>query len=257
MNEIFLTVLALVSLPLLAIFTVSYLRAVGPHSRKMAKEQADLDRKTVVASGTPAASTVAGGRKRLGRLTSHWPSILLVIVGAVLVYWGFQNTQIRPTDAGSWGWTNWLPLIIFWGIAATLVAINVNEKTASILQKVLAGVMLALLVVFPLVHGIWGEKSPSQQAQYAYGALIPLTSLPQSVWPNLVLQPVEKSALKEIPRHGMRAKVLGNNVKVHVVYKDSGGECIVSEEKCKPGEIAFYVTNTSKEINIISYAFEN
>ena len=210
------------------------------------------------ATGAGTSTTTPTTGKSIGELaTEYMWSILIVIVGAVLVYWGLQNTQIRPTDAGSWGWTNWLPLIIFWGIAATLVAINVNEKTASILQKVLAGVMLALLVVFPLVHGIWGEKSPSQQAQYAYGALIPLTSLPQSVWPNLVLQPVEKSALKEIPRHGMRAKVLGNNVKVHVVYKDSGGECIVSEEKCKPGEIAFYVTNTSKEINIISYAFEN
>ena len=48
--------------------------------------------------------------------------------------------------------------------------------------------------------------------------------------------------------------VLGNNLKTHVVYGDKH-ECVVLEEECKPGAVSFYVSNTSKEMNIAAYAF--
>ncbi len=77
---------------------------------------------------------------------------LLVIAGAVLVYWGF-NTQVRPADMGSWGREHWFPILILWGVLAALIALNAEKTVAKTLQKLVAAVMLMLSVGIPA--GFW------------------------------------------------------------------------------------------------------
>lgn len=127
---------------------------------------------TPLPGATPA--TAGGGAPAVtpprGTDTERWYSeygwsILFVIVGVVVVYWGFQNTQIRPADAGSWSWTHWLPLLIIWGTLSVLITLNKKAlgEAVTVLQTVLAVTMVGALVVLPLVHAIWGESSSSQQ----------------------------------------------------------------------------------------------
>ena len=188
------------------------------------------------ATGAGTSTTTPTTGKSIGELaTEYMWSILIVIVGAVLVYWGLQNTQIRPTDAGSWGWTNWLPLIIFWGVAATLIAINADGKTATILQKVLAGVMLALLIVFPVIHGIWGESSSSQQTKQQ---TLPIPSNGES--PHLPTKP------------GYAIEWTGSGFTIHCVYRDGSSDT----GPCRNGPMLYqYLKDTSGKPNIASYEF--
>ena len=162
MNETLAVVLAIIlSLLLLPFFVISYLRVAGPHSRKMAREQAEVDKKNNRAtSEAPVASTASGGR-RLERLTPYWPSILIVVVGAAAVYWGFQNTQIRPTDAGSWGQKSWLPLLIIWGIFIALVEVNGWPKG---LHWVTSGVVVLLFIVLPFIGRVNEPPKPVRSA---------------------------------------------------------------------------------------------
>lgn len=243
---------AFISLLLLTIFAVSYLRAVRPHSRKMAKEQAELDRKTGTASETRVASTATGGEGRFERLTPYWPSILIVIVGVVAVYWGFQNTQIRPTDAGSWSWAHWLPLLIIWSTISVLIVFNKKAlgEAATMLQTVLAIAMVGALVVLPLVHAIWDESSSSQQVTRSE---VPLASSPQSEWQKLVIPAGGRSELIRRPA-GMKVRMAGDNFLLHMVYWD-GKECSFRQMPCPESPIGVYAKNEAMETNIVSYAF--
>lgn len=148
------------------------------------------------------------------------------------------------------------------GLKVVMGSLEESRKSARIFIRVIYCFIVLAVVSFETValvtehrkETIARQNEAPQVSQYAYGALIPMTNLPQSVWPNLGIQPEGKSSLIEIPKVGMRAVVLGNNLKTHVVYGDKR-ECIVLEEECKPGAIAFYVSNTSKEMNIVAYAF--
>ncbi len=82
-------------------------------------------------------------------------TILLVIVAAVIFFWGLYTPGLRLADVGNWSWDNWLWLLALWGVIAGLIALNAKalEATAKTLQKVLMGVVLMLFVVVPA--GFW------------------------------------------------------------------------------------------------------
>src|SRR3989344_3759057 len=120
----------IISIPLLVVLALSYIRTVSPNSRarKMAAEQSQLDKKSGTTGGAPSAPADESDKRSKWFKSNLW-SILVVIVGAVLVYWGF-NTQARPADVGSWNQDHWLPLLIIWGILAALIALNATGTTA-------------------------------------------------------------------------------------------------------------------------------
>ncbi len=111
-------------------------------------------------SGTTTTSTSASAsasesnpslRKMKNFAKENWISIVVFIVGVIAACWGFNNTQFRPEDMGDWSWKYWLPLLIIWGMLATLVAVNSAKlgKAAGVMQNVLMWVMFALLVGLP------------------------------------------------------------------------------------------------------------
>ncbi len=234
MNETLPVVLAVILLPFLAIVAVSYLRAVGPHSRKMAREQAELNRKNGTTSGTVVSATTGGGQ--LERLTPYWPSILIVVVGIAAVYWGF-NTQIRPADAGSWSWNHWLPLLIIWGIVIALIEVNGWPKG---LHWAAFGVMLLLFVVLPFIG--WVNEPPKPPKQVARLTLL----VPANGYSDHVLPPV-----------GYATTFRGHGYTIHCVYSD-GTEGIVGDQTrpCKNGNMLYqYVRDTTGSPNTVTYEF--
>lgn len=161
-------------LVVVAIFLFGFIlivaRIARPHSKKMVRGQAQLNKKR--GATAPAAVGTAGVTpvtpSTLGERASEWFmkylwSILLVIAGIVAVSW-VSNAQVKPADVGSWSWNHPLQLLIVWGVIAAIIALNAG-KAAKALQWVLAGVMLMLFVGMPIVNWALGEKSPSQQAQ--------------------------------------------------------------------------------------------
>lgn len=210
------------------------------------------------AAGTGASATnpltPRGGTERW--YSEYGLSIVVVVVGAALVYWGFQNTQIRPTDAGRLGWTYWLPLLIIWGVLAALVALNSKTlgAAAGVLQWVFAGVMVALLVILPLWH--WVE-SPSVGASQVARSEIPLASSPQSSWPKLVIPAGGRSERIPVPQ-SMHVVMGGENFRFHCVYRDGHEESFgKGGSSCSDGNMPYvYATNeNSKDVNIVSYAY--
>jgi hypothetical protein len=146
----------LVSLLLLTIFVVIYLRlVVRPHSKKMAREQAELDRKTGTASGTSATATATNGGGRLERLTPYRTSILLALTGAAVFYWGLYTPGLRLSQVGDWSWDRWLWLLVFWGIITTLIALN--AKALGTMAKTLqTTAMVAMFLLFlGIPAGFW------------------------------------------------------------------------------------------------------
>ncbi len=245
---------------LLFVFSILAVRLARPHSRKMAKEQTHLDKKTGTGSGAYTATasgtsaTTPPGRTGEERWYAKYLwSIVLVIVGVGLVYWGF-NTQIRPADAGSWSWNHWLPLLILWGIVSALIALNAKSlgAAAKVLQGVLMGVMFLLFIGFPALVWIKGDEKPSPQ--HATRSEVPLASSPQSTWPKLVIPASGESEQVVVPP-SMRTRMIGDQFRLRIVYQD-GTECILPSPNCpaKP-QRAVYAVNDSKEKNIVSYAF--
>lgn len=138
------------------IYAMLYLIATNK-TRKVSAKQAVLDKKT--GASTPPKQDDQD-EKREYTIKYFW-SILLVLAGGVLVYWGL-DTQVRPVDVGSWSADKWFPLLVLWGVLAGLIALNAKAlgATAKTLQWVVMGAMLALLIAFPLWSWVVGEEKP-------------------------------------------------------------------------------------------------
>lgn len=242
--------ITVVILPTAMLTSMFLLRGGSAHSERMAREQEQLDRKNGIAPRTRTTSENVDGSKRFDWVRSNLLTILFVIGGAMLVYWGFQNTQVRPTDAGSWSQSHWLPLLIVWGVGAVLIALNATGTMAKTLQWVLAGTMLMLFVVIPLVNLAWGEKTPPQRATRSE---VPLASSPQSSWPKWVMPPGGESERNTSPP-GMHLVAAGNYFRLHAVYPD-GRKCSFGQTCENASEIINYATNEANETNTVYYAF--
>ena len=89
-------------------------------------------------------------------------SILILVVGVVAVYWGFQNTQMRTGGCGELELGSLAPASLHLGLRYALIALNakaLGTAVASTLHFVLAGVMLLLFVVLPFIGWV-NEDSP-------------------------------------------------------------------------------------------------
>lgn len=240
-----------VILPTAMLTSMFLLRGGSAHSERIAREQEQLDRKNGIASRTRTASTNADESKRFDWIKSKpGLNLLFVIIGAVALYWGF-NTQMRPTDVGSWSYGKWLPLLIFWGIGAALIALNAEEKTATTLQKMLMWVMLALLIALPVWSWI---VTPSATPQQATRSEIPLASSPQSSWPKLAVPAGGKSEVIPLPPD-MRVIWAGYQFRNYTVYP-GGHECAFNgTTPCPNGGTGTYANNEANVVNVVAYAF--
>lgn len=235
--------------PLLLLFFFAAIVLLVKYPTRAKKVFAGVGQAMRASGGTPAGTQPDVDEQ--GWFRKKLWSILLVIGGAVALYWGF-NTQMRPVDVGNWSYGKWLPLLIFWGFGAALIALNAKEKTAVTLQKVLMWVMLALLIALPLWSWIaTPSDSTSQQAAHSE---IPLASSPQSSWPKLAIPANGKSERIPVPP-GMRIVMAGNKFLLHNVYRD-GNECSFNQSCPDIGAVAGnYATNEAQETNIVAYAF--
>ncbi|MDE1925380.1 MAG: hypothetical protein KGH79_04380 [Patescibacteria group bacterium] len=106
--------------------------------------------------------TNIGQTVKTGNKTSFWWSIVLVLTGLAIAYWGMYSPIIETpsvTSVGSWSWAHSLPLLAFWGVLALLIKLNAKEA-AKTLQWVLAVVVCMLLFGFPTLSRLKGSFSP-------------------------------------------------------------------------------------------------
>lgn len=184
------------------------------------------------------------------KLKSNIWTVLLIVVGGGVVLWGFYR-PVHLTAVMSWR-EYWFSLVVLWGVLAALVAINAEKAMAETLQKVLAGVMIALLVVLPIWARITSPSAPPTER--ATRSEVPLATSPQSEWPKLVIPPGGKGVIQYSEEMVGKHLVLGGKFVLHSVYSD-GREC-TSEESCEDGpQTHAYVKNASTETLIVPYAF--
>lgn len=139
--------------------------ALQTRSRKLAATQAALDSRTGRATGATAPASAMPSRGWFTGYSKNIPSILLVIAAVVVFFAGglqhLDGNNPDPVSIGSWGRNHWFSLLLLWGIAAALIALNAEKATAKTLQWVLTGVVAAVLAIFPL----WGlATSPAAPA---------------------------------------------------------------------------------------------
>lgn len=229
---------------------------IGTRSRKMAATQAQLNARTgggagVAPTTAPAAAPLSGGRST--GYSKNILSTLLVIAGVIVFFVGAYNTTAlsnpSPASVGNWSQNRWLALLILWGIVAALIALNACGPTAKTLQKVLAGIVAALLIVFPL----WG-KATSQSAAVAQKRVQPAEAstlrIPAGVG--------EKSKRIPVPFR-KRVVMTGEDFRHHCIYGDGHEESFIprKEPPCRDGDLPFvYATNLKKdEENVVAYAY--
>lgn len=163
-------------------------------------------------------------------------SLAISVVGTVLVYWGFQNTQIHPADMSTWSREHWLPVLLIWGTFAALIALNMSGAAAKTLQWMLAVVAFVLFIGFPV--WVWATGP--------------------STAPVLSMAPGGKSELVAVPS-GMRVVMHGEDIRYHCMYQDGHEESFVKgEPACKDGHVPFvYATNLRTDKgNAVTYSYK-
>ncbi|MFA6278473.1 MAG: hypothetical protein WCS97_00050 [Candidatus Paceibacterota bacterium] len=234
---------------------------IGPHSKKMAEEQARLDKKT----GKKAEATITTPKEK--KVDRKLMSVLLTVIGVIILIFGLYASKLEnPSLAGvaSWGPSRWLWILILGGIAAALIGINAKElgKAAGVLQTIVVVTVVMLIIGFPIINWFATPSSSGNSGSAAKQPSVPLASAPLSEWKPITLPPRGQVDLS-IPE-GKRAMVSGSKLRTHAVYQD-GHECVRASEGegsdtvCPdtPPAIRAYVTNESDEINNISYALSN
>ena len=156
MSTILWVAVAISSVVLLAIVVLWYFVATKSRSKKMAREQAQLDKKTGVDGAyvaTPSASKTEDEEGRSRKYRKYW-TIVFVLAWLGVVGWGFFISAEAPAlaDVGKWIWSRWLWVIIVWVLFAAVVALNAEAlgKAAKVLQWVLATAVFLLFVGIPV-----------------------------------------------------------------------------------------------------------
>lgn len=169
-------------LVVVAIFLFGFIlivaRIARPHSKKMARGQAQLNRKRgatapAAAAGTAGVSPVTPST--LGERASEWFmkylwSILIVIALVGLVLWGLWGTLGTPSQSLQspslktvWEWTknywHWILIasVIAWGFLSFVQKKKENEVFAKSLKSMLVLVLVTLFVVFPSIVTVKGS----------------------------------------------------------------------------------------------------
>jgi hypothetical protein len=204
-------------------------------------------------NGTPTTAPVATGT---AATTSRWYgesfwSILLVVAGMIVFFVGIYNPTTTawgnpsPASVGSWGQNHWLALLILWGIAAALIALNACGATAKTLQQVATGVVVAMLVVLPL----WGwATSPTAPAHAVTGAVQP----PQK---RMLSIPADKELDIRVP-DGYGGAITGNQFVVFCTYENGTKYEGTPTNPCRRGPgLHLLVRDTSGQENPVIYEF--
>ncbi len=253
------------------------LRRQKPHSGEKARAQARINKKRDIDVPQPNGAEKnldwLKGKLHFGTKMS-WNVAVLVVSVLGFSYWGL-STKLRPTDVGNLGQEYWLQILIVYGIAASLIWFNADEKSAKVLQKVLAGLTATVLVVLPMWSWISSPSSATPAVQSSQRSGIPLASvlprdapdLPRawktdgsmtdtSTWPRVQVPPYGNSA--HVPGIFDGHVVWGGSgFKIHCVYAD-GHECIMGDTSrpCKDGDVVTsYVRNEGGTVLYASYAY--
>ncbi len=230
------------------------LRMKNPHSKRKEHEQARLDKKRGIAS--PLTTSDVESKTRFERYTERlktWKKVFLnlgIVIVGIFLWYMVPTTGIHPADVSSWSKEHWLQVLIVYGIVASLIWLNADEKSAKVLQKVLVGGVFILLFVLPSWFWISSPSSTAQSNSSRFET--PLTSLPKSDWPKMAI-PAGRSAHISVPPY-MHADVIGDGVTLENVYQN--GQVCAFGKPCADGPLKFIrATNgTGREI-VISYAF--
>lgn len=188
---------------------------------------------------TPGASNTQGNMR--GWATKNIPTIILIVVGVVLLWWSHDT---KVTQLGNWGKNQPLFLLVLWGFLAALIKLHTGAlgKAAEVLQWVVAGgVLLALFLGSPV--GEWFTKDESTGS----------TAHKATVGARQVLTMAPGSESERVPtRPGHRIDFSGEGFSVYNVYRDG----TVCSEGCKNGPLReVYVKNLKNEQNSVSYEF--
>ena len=241
---------AIILISLITALTLGYFVATKSRSRKMASEQASLNKKTGASDETLTATSSAlptGGKSGKEWLMKHLWAVRLVIGMMVLFIgiwlWPSETSSMKsPTPSGVWQFFRdywfWIVLVLvglyFWFDGMT---------PAPAWAKGAKGMVVAsavLMVGAMAVHGIWGESSSSQQAQLAR---------------PLLKMPANGDSSRISPRAGEIIIFTGSGFEHHVVYAD-GKDCVVGNQvsPCKDGPILYqYVRDTTCKPNRLTY----
>ncbi len=158
------TGLLVIVLILAVISLVTYLRIKKLHSKRLAIEEAQLNKKEGASDKARNAAETNGDKKniieRLKEKVSYgtrafWGGML--IVGAViLVYWSLQSPRLRLSDIGGWSWKHWFPLFIAWVVGYVLIAFfNVESLKTSVGTLRWALTAVVLMLFFGIPAGVW------------------------------------------------------------------------------------------------------
>lgn len=166
-------------------FILIVARIARPHSKKMARGQAQLNKKrgatAPTAAGTAGISSVTPST--LGERASEWFmkylwSILIVVALVGLVLWGLSGTLGTPSQSLQspslktvWEGTKnyWLWIVLILAIMFFL-SFFIAKPWAKALQWLSAITALLLFAVFPVLVGIRGDESPNPQACSHFGS---------------------------------------------------------------------------------------
>jgi hypothetical protein len=136
-------------------FGVIYLRAKSPHSRKISKEQAQLNRLS-----KKSADEVSGiettSKKDVTWIKSTLMNVLIVVVGVGILLW-LRGSDATSASVYTWAWRNILAVVIVWAIVHGLIAVNTKAEMP---HKIVVGVMVFILFVLPVIGWIASFISP-------------------------------------------------------------------------------------------------
>lgn len=204
----------------------------SPTEKAKAEVRAKVQAKRGIISQKPNGSAEQQNGKANGLLRQlkekvFGKSLVILVVGAAIMYWGMQH-PLRTADVGKLGWDNWFSVLVVWGTLAALIAVNSAAlgKAAPVLHKTLAGIMFMIFVGFPVWDWASGHESAKKEPL--------LFSMP----------PGGRTEL--IPANRMHVVMDGDNFRLHNVYRD-GHECAFGDS-CVDGPLSgVYATNLDKE----------
>lgn len=222
-------------------------------SRRIATTQSAINNR--IGRGAGAAPVAPATQAGAPAQASQWFSmrianIALVAAVVIVSVWGLyfpaKWSDPSPAAIGSWGRGHWFSLLLLWGIGAALIWLNASERVAKTLQTVLAGVVSAMLIVFPLLGWTPSVVTAQKQAQPAEASTL---TIPAGVG--------EKSGRIRVSLR-KRVVMTGKDFRYNCVYGDGHEESFIPGEEppCHDGDLPFvYATNLKNEENVVAYAY--
>ncbi len=185
-----------------------------------------------------------------------WLTVPPILIGAAAIFWSLYAPELRPADVGNLGQKYWLQILIIWCVGAGLIWLNdADEKTKKTLQKVLAGVMILLLIVFPF--WAWMQSPPSAGVvQTTQRPKVPRATDPEESWIRLTLSVGEESRdFPLAPNETVRIK--GSYIRIHCRYRSHKKSYRVGETPCPKSDdmLGVSIENEANGENVALLAY--